>query len=314
MNGEERALSAARARAAAPGRREPSAPALPTPGPSHTLGSRGGNALTHYLTSGSSVKLSPPWRPQCESGKYPRPRRREDSPTPRTLNTCARSQHAERRRQRASRRRAPRQAVPARQETGWRWVQSRKPAGVPPGPSAPWTWTQTSRPLAQRPLEGAREAGGRSGGSGPAKARPSAERAPAASSRARRPALDDQLLASAGRVSVSREFKLSWLKHSSRVTQRVRLRGKGTEAEETKGREGRGARAGQLIWGRAGSADPNPRARASTGASVQGTLPQPQVQPRGGCGAMAMPKLSSNSEEAGAHFSSLLRGNDGNLD
>lgn len=40
----------------------------------------------------------------------------------------------------------------------------------------------------------------------------------------------------------------------------------------------------------------------------------PQVQPRGGRGWMAVTKLLSNSEETGAHFSSLFRGNDGNLD
>lgn len=94
MNGEERALSAAPARAAAPGQREPSALALLTPGPSHTLGSSGGNALTHYLTSGSSVKLSLPWCPQCKSGSthvtgFVRTKQRR-----RTLNTWpVRSQH-----------------------------------------------------------------------------------------------------------------------------------------------------------------------------------------------------------------------------
>ena len=78
---------------------------------------------------------------------------------------------------------------------------------------------------------------------------------------------DGQFPVNTGRVSVFREFVFqvkntkSWLKHSSRVTQRAMLWGKRKEAEETewRGRTWRSRGSWRLIRGRVVFADPNPR-------------------------------------------------------
>lgn len=165
MNWEERALSAARARACSSPGSVSFSSGTADAGPSHTLGSRGGNAhsLSHLrLGRLNSLRLGVL---SAKAGSTHAQASRGLTNARGPWTPARRSQHAERRRQRAPRRRAPRQAAhtPGKQDGAEFRAGSLRAA--PPGPSA-LDVNADFTPMAQRPAEGARrrEAGAEAAG------------------------------------------------------------------------------------------------------------------------------------------------------